>query len=352
MGNTMKAYALTGAKQWAVQELPIPAVTAPDEVLVKTKAVGVCGSDLEAWRGAHAHVQYPAVIGHEVVGEVVAVGEAVTDLKPGDRVAKESIEYCGKCYACRHGQPNVCRELKVWGFELDGGNREYFTSKADKLHRFSESIDWKYAAMIEPYTIAAQVNARANTQAGDIVLVHGLGPAGLAIADWAKRLGAVVVGSDMVPKRLELAKAFGIDHVVNAKEQDINKVVMELTGGEGANVIIEAAGVPVLLEQAPALISPAGRIVPITFNFNPTGISSGLINAKEASIIGSRLQVNKFPEMIRHLDEHLEHIKLLVTHVLPKEKIAEAFELAASRSPDVGKVVVSFEEENEVEKND
>lgn len=340
----MKAAILVAKNRFEIQQIERPEISLPTDVLVRTRAIGVCGSDLQAWNGVHNHVTMPAILGHEVVGEVVEVGSAVTDLTPGDRVALEPIEYCGHCYACRNGQPNVCRSLKVRGFELDGGHREYFIADHSKLHKFPSEIDWICASMIEPYTIAAQVNMRANTRPGDVVLIHGLGPAGLSIGDWAKRLSAVVIGSDMVDKRLDIARSFGFDYVLNPAETNISRFVHDLTDGEGANVIIEACGVTKLLTEAVDLISPAGRIVPITFHFEPTGISSGLLNAKEASIIGSRLQSGRFPVVIEHLSDHLDHIRQLVTHVLPFEQMNKAFALAASRDPAVGKVVVSLEE--------
>jgi len=344
MQGKMKKVILTGAKQFEIQEVDIPQIQASDEVLVKVKAVGICGSDLEAWRGHHPHVTFPVVPGHEFVGEVVEVGAAVTGIKAGDRVVKEPIEYCGHCYACTHGRPNVCKDLKVYGFALDGGHLEYFVSKADKVFKFPAAIDWKYAAMLEPYTIAAQVNERTGILTGDVVLVHGLGPAGIAIADWAKVNGATVIATDMVPKRLEMGALFGLDYVFDASKIDVKKKALEITGGEGPNVIVDTTGVPALTQEALVLVSPAGRIAAIAFNFNPTPLVTGLINAKEISYVGSRLQTYQFQKVIDNLDKYIENIKKMVTHVFPYTEINKAFELAASRDPEVCKVVVTYDE--------
>lgn len=344
MQGKMKKIMLTGAKQFEVFEVDIPQIQAPDEVLVKVKAVGVCGSDLEAWRGHHAHVTFPVVPGHEFVGEVIAVGEAVTDIKVGDRVVKEPIDYCGHCYACTHGQPNVCKELKVYGFEVDGGHLEYFVSKANKVFKFPETVDWKYAAMLEPYTIAAQVNQRTNVLPGDVVLVHGLGPAGIAVADWAKVNGATVIATDMVPKRLEMGELFGLDYVFDASKVDVKAKALEITDGEGPNVIVDTTGVPALTQEALELVSPAGRIASIAFNFSPTPLVTGWINVKEISYVGSRLQSYQFQKVIDKLDKHIDNIKKMVTHVFPYTEIEQAFELAASRDPKVCKVVVTYDD--------
>lgn len=338
----MKAVYMVGPQKLEIREVPVPEITNENEVLVRVRAVGVCGSDLTAWKGNHPHVKMPSIPGHEMVGEVAAVGSAVQNLKPGDHVVREPIDYCGRCYACTHGQPNVCRELKVWGFAVDGGHREYFVSDASKLFKFDKSIDFEVAAMIEPYTIAAQVNARAEIKAGDIVLIYGLGPAGMSIADWAKYHGATVIACDLIQKRLSMAQDFGFDYVLNSGTEDVAAKVMEITKGEGANVIIDAAGAPGILDNALDLLSPAGRIVPVAFNFNPSPVSFGDINIKEAKIVGSRLESAKFPVVIHELEAHSAHIRQQITHVFPMAEVQKAFETAASRDPQVGKVVVTY----------
>lgn len=342
--SKMQSVVLCSTQQFEIEERERVNITKPTEVLVKTKAVGVCGSDIEAWHGKHAHVTMPAVLGHEVVGEVVAIGDDVKNICLGDRVVLEPIEYCGTCYACRRGQHNVCKDLAVRGFKIDGGLQQYFVADESKLHKFSSDIDWEIAVMLEPYTIAAQVYSRASITEGDVVLVHGLGPAGICIADWAKYKGCTVIASDMVGKRLELAREFGIDYVVNPKETNIKELVAEITKGEGVNVVVEACGVNQLVTEAFEITSPAARIVPISFNFSvPTNFLSGLLNAKEISVIGSRLQSGQFPVVIREFEKHSDNIKKLVTHKFPFTQTNEAYTLAASRSPDVGKVVVMFE---------
>ena len=117
----MKAVYLTEPRKLEIREVPVPELKNDTDVLVKVHTVGVCGSDLTAWKGNHPDVKMPSIPGHEIAGEVVAAGKAVTKVKVGDRVIREPIEYCGTCYACRHGGPNVCRNLKVWGFALPGG---------------------------------------------------------------------------------------------------------------------------------------------------------------------------------------------------------------------------------------
>lgn len=340
--ETMKAVYLVEPFKLEVREVSTPKIERDTDVLVKVHTVGVCGSDLTAWKGNHPGMKMPSIPGHEIAGEVVAVGSAVTKVKVGDHVIREPIEYCGKCYACRHGHPNVCRELKVWGFASQGGHREYYVSNEDQVFPFDPSIPWEVAAMVEPYTIAAEVNDRAEVMKGDIVLIYGLGPAGMSIADWAKAKGATVIASDMVPKRLQMAKDFGIDYVFDGSKVDIAAEVMKITEREGVNVLIDAAGAPGIMDNAVDLISPFGRIVPVAFNFSPSPVVYAKINLKEARISGSRLEAGKFPVVIEALNRHKDHIQAQITHCFPMEQVNEAYQLAASRNPEVGKVIVKY----------
>ncbi len=340
--SMMKAVYLTAPKTFEIREVPTPELTGEKDVLVKVHAVGVCGSDLTAWRGDHPDVKMPSIPGHEIAGEVVAVGEKVSRVKVGDHVVRENIDYCGKCYACRHGRPNVCRNLKVMGFAAPGGHAEYYVCDESKVFAYDESISYEAASMAEPYTIAAEVSDRAEIMEGDYVLIYGLGPAGISIGDWAKALGARVIASDMVPKRLEMAKDFGFDYVFNGKETDVAAEVMKITDGEGVNVIIDAAGAPGIMDNAIDILSPFGRIVPVAFNFKPSPVVYAMINLKEARISGSRLQAGKFPIVVDALKRHEKHIEAQITHVYPVEEIAQAYETAASRNPEVGKVIVKY----------
>jgi L-gulonate 5-dehydrogenase len=339
----MKAAYLVQPRKFEIREVETPKICGERQVLVKTKAVGVCGSDLHAWNGAHKDVTMPAILGHEIVGEVVACGSAVTNVKVGDRVVREPIDYCGKCYACTHGRPNVCPDLKVWGFAHDGGHREYFVSECEKLYRFPDSVDWKVGAMIEPYTIAAEVNDRANICPGDTVMIHGLGPAGISVGDWAKYHGATVIASDVIPRRIATAQEFGLDYVLDAGKVNVAEEAMRITGGKGVNVLVDAAGFPGALDNALDLVSPLGRIVPLAINFASVPVNMTWVDLKEAAIVGSRLESGKFPVVIDELKAHEAHIRKLVTHTFPYTRINEAFELAASRNPDVCKIVVEYE---------
>lgn len=341
--ETMNAVYYVDDDVLEVREVSMPKLENDTDVLVKTKAVGICGSDLTAFHGKHPAVTRPSVPGHEFVGEVIAVGSAVTNVSVGDHVVRAPIDFCGKCYACTHGRPNVCKDLSVWGFAHDGGQREYFVSDCSKLFKFDKHIAWKHAAMIEPFTIAAECNDRAEVIAGDTVLIYGLGPIGIAIGVWAKRIGATVMGCDLLPSRIDMAKECGFDYAWNSREVDVDAEIMKITKGEGVNVLMEATGVKGLLDGAAEKVSPAGRILPVSFIFEDAKINYGLLNAKEIKVCSSRLAGPQQFEVVADAIREIEPaMKRMVTQEYPYQEVQAAFEKTASRDEDVCKIVVTY----------
>lgn len=339
----MKAFVIAGKGNCYFEEKPMPVLRDEHSVLVKTQAAGICGTDVHIYEGTHLQsAGKQRIPGHEFVGTVTEVGSAVKKFKPGDRVVHEPISYCGKCYACRHGSGNVCRDVQVTGCNMDGGFEEYFAADEAQWHLIPDWATWEQAALIEPYTIAAQTCSRARLLADDTVLIFGAGPIGLACADTAKHFGAKVIISEIIDKRLELARALGADLVVNPKETDVSEAVMGFTGGEGPNVVLECAGIPAFVPLALDLLSPAGRLVevaPSAFKLE----SGRPIMVKQLEIIGSRLQMNQFAPVIARYALYKENIGRMITDVFSFEDCGKAFERAASRDPNVGKVIVRFE---------
>lgn len=338
----MKALVFTGLHQMALEERPEPAGIGPGQALVRVRAVGICGSDLHIYNGKHSFAQYPIVPGHEVAGEVVRVGEAVTRLRPGDHVVLEPIHSCGECYACRKGQPNVCEHLRVTGAHHDGGCQEYYVEDEANWHPIPDSLRWEQAVMAEPYTIGAQVIARGKIGPLDTVLIHGAGPAGLIALDMAKEAGATVAVSELVEGRLALAREFGADLVIDARTQDPYEEIPRFTGGKAPTAVIDAAGVPDSFGKAVEALAPAGTIVTMTFSPVPTPARVDLITLKELNIVGSRLQTGRFPSVIAGLPGRLQRIDRMITHTFPLAQAEEAVRLADSRRADVGKVVITL----------
>ncbi len=339
----MKGIVVLEPGKMELKELPMPEITSPDQVLVRVKASGICGSDVHVYHGSNPYAKYPRVLGHEASGVIEAVGSDVHDLKKGDGVVFEPITYCGHCYACRSGRHNVCRELKVLGCSVDGTFREYAVVPRTQVYKYDTSkMSFVQAAACEPYTIGLQATSRGAVREGDLVLVHGAGPIGLILCNVAKSLGAKVIVSEPNEKRLAWAVKFGADWSVNPGKQDLHSFINELTGGEGVNVVFEAAGVPALIQDAVKILSPAGRFVPMTFGKELIPIDFQAINAKELTIAGSRHQFQKFPQVVNFLPEHLKEVDMLITHTFPATEFERAFSTLADSSSGARKVVLTF----------
>lgn len=338
----MKALQVVKPHEMRLIEKDAPSIERDDDVLVKVRATGICGSDVHILHGTSPVATYPRVIGHEVVGEVVETGRAATALRRGDRVILEPIEYCGKCYACRQGRGNVCRELKVKGVHADGGFQEFIVARESFLHLLPQGATFVQSVMIEPYTIGYQSNWRADVRAGDVVLIYGAGPVGLIALDRAKELGAVCYVSDVQESRLALAADFGADGTFNPAKENVEARIVEITGGMGPNVVFDAVGIPSILAGAVRIASVAGRVVSMGFTDEPAPISMLEITKKELTVVGTRLQTKKFQEVIRDFPNRLAKVDKLITHVFPFADYEKAFGLIEAKAPNLGKIVLTY----------
>lgn len=339
----MKAFVIRGREDCYFTDVEEPQITRDDDVLVQVKSAGICGTDLHIYMGEHTmSMGVDRIPGHEFAGEVLAVGPAVKELRPGDRVVHEPIAYCGKCYACRHGQGNVCRRLRVTGCNCNGGWQERYVAPEKQWHRLPDWITWKQAALIEPYTVAAQVCAQAQVEAGDWVLIHGGGPIGLMCCDTAVHFGAHVIVSEIAEGRLRLAKELGAAYAVDPRTSDLKALVDEVTDGEGVNVILDCAGLARMMNDNVSMLSPAGRFVPVAPI--PIHIDDPIpVMAKQLRIVGSRLQMNQFVPVISRYRLYENSIERMVTNTFPFEESDQAFAFANARNPETGKVVILFD---------
>jgi 2-desacetyl-2-hydroxyethyl bacteriochlorophyllide A dehydrogenase len=339
----MKAVQVQEPHNLTLFETEQPKVTNPSDVLVKVKRVGICGSDMHIYHGTNPLATLPRVVGHEVTGEVMEIGTGVIGLKVGDHVVVEPIRYCGECYACRKGRPNVCASLSVFGVHEDGGMREWFILPEKQLHAINRDLPWEEAVMAEPYTIGAQAVWRGGVEAGETVLIQGAGPIGICILKLAKLQGASVMITDLSEERLAFAKENGADVTVNAAREDVKQRVYDWTNGEGANVVIDAVCLPSTFELSIQAVSEAGNVVVLGFDERASQIPQLPITKKEVTITGSRLQTFQFPKVIELLNEgNLRH-NGLVTHTFPLDQVQEAFNFVEKHPDQVRKAIIVFD---------
>jgi L-iditol 2-dehydrogenase len=266
-GSTMLAAVYHGPDDLRVEGRPVPTV-GPGEALLRVMGASICGTDLRILHGGHR--MYPPgtvrVPGHELTGELVAVGSDVRGLRVGQRVFVAPNIGCGHCRQCLAGRNNLCPNYDAFGITLDGGFAEYMLITAPAILQgnvipIPDSMDPAVAALIEPFACVLHGQDALNIRPGDVVLVIGAGPIGIMHLLLAKLSGASkLIVSEMMPDRLEQARRFGADRAVNPGEQDLRSVVAEESGGEGADVVIVAAPSHRAQEEAVQLAAIRGRI--------------------------------------------------------------------------------------------
>ena len=259
--DKMNALVLHAVGDDRFEQVAKPAVT-PGEVLVRVGFCGVCGSDIPRTfvKGTY---HFPTICGHEFAGTVEAVGDGVDEYRPGDRVVIFPLLWCGQCPSCELGSYVMCSDYDYYGSRRDGGFAEYVSVPPKNLVPVPEGVSMEAASMTEPAAVAMHALKRAGGGfVGETVAIFGAGPIGLMAAQWARMMGArQVVVFDLIPEKLDMARDLGFPLAFNAKDCDAIEKINQLTGGHGAEVCVEGAGVPITLNQAVAAARAKGRVV-------------------------------------------------------------------------------------------
>lgn len=343
----MRSAPLVAPRRIELIETKAPEGPRQGELLVKMRAVGLCGSDLHWWGEGRIHstpAAYPQILGHEPVGEVVAAGQGVRDFKPGDRVAMEPSLTCGHCEFCRAGRHNLCVHSRFMGGpEAEGFLRDYVVVPADNAELIPEPLNWHEATLIEPVAELVHVYELAPVRVGHTVVVLGCGSiGGIAIA-MAKLAGAAeVLACDPVPHRQALARKMGADFVMDAVADDFLDAVLQRTAGRGADVVYDAAGTPETIQLGLRCTKSGGSYVligvPVPAAFN---VDLHTAMSRELRIQTIKRSNHKGCEAAALLAAGRIPTALL-THSLPLEKAQEGFELLSSYGDGVGKLVFDF----------
>lgn len=297
----MKAIVLETPGRLAPIELPEAAPPGPGEALVAIRRVGVCGTDLHAFRGVQPFFDYPRILGHELGVEVLEVGPGVADVAPGDRAAVEPYLNCGQCVACRRGKTNCCVALRTLGVHIDGGLRERLVVPASKLHR-SATLSFDQLALIETLGIGAHAVQRAAVEAGEWVLVRGAGPIGLAIIQFCLEAGANLIVQDVNPVRLDFcARHLGVALLLNGAED--RGRLLEWTSGDLPTAVFEATGNAASMAASPLDVAHGGRLVFVGLIQGDVPISDPHLHRREITLLASRNSTARDFQHIRTLVE-------------------------------------------------
>jgi threonine dehydrogenase-like Zn-dependent dehydrogenase len=339
----MKAARVIAPRNLEICEVPEPEIKSADEVLIKVKTAGICGSDIHIYHGTNPIATYPRVLGHEFAGEIVATGEGITDFMVGAHVVMDPVNGCGHCYPCSIGRPNVCSNIQVRGAHVDGGFQEYVVIPRKSVYKISQELPWEEAALVEPFSVSAQVVSRAEITPKDTVFIMGAGPIGLCILQAIKSIGAKCFISELREQRLQRAKEMGADLTINAAVEDVNEVVMAETAAAGVPVVVDTVCLPQTLEQALKLACPAGRVIVMGLTVKPSQISQLEIMKKELDVKGSRLNSNKFPTVIEWFEKKKVKPRMLISHVFHFRDTAAALEKAENHLDETCKIVLKFD---------
>ena len=340
----MKAALFHGSgKPLEVTEVPTPQPGA-GQILVKVAACGVCHTDLHYLdHNVPTFKAPPMILGHEPSGTVAGLGAGVKNFKEGDRVLLPAVLTCGTCFQCRSGRENICDNMVMFGNHVDGAYAEFVLAPAKDALSLPVEMPLEEASVIADAVSTpfhAVVN-RGQVRAGDNVVVFGCGGVGLNTVQIAAAVGATVIAVDIIPQKLELAKKFGAQAVINAKEVDrIDKVVKKMTGG-GADVAFEVIGNPKTIQDAFSCIRKGGRTVVVGYTDKMVELPASKIMFFEQEIIGSLgCRPVDYPKIIELARTGKIKIKELVTGRFPLDKINDAFDLLRSGDPGVLRSII------------
>lgn len=300
----MKAIRLEEPGRLASVQIDEPSAPQADEAMVRTHTVGICGTDISGYLGKFPFFSYPRILGHELGVEVVAVGSQVRNVQPGDRCSVEPYINNPASFASRRGCGNCCEDLQVLGVHTDGGLRERFVVRADKLH-VSRTLTYEQLALVETLAIGCHAISRAAPRTGEHLLIIGAGPIGLATLEFARLAGGRLTVMDMNPERLAFCqRVYGVENTVVFQGDGSELRQMQgITGGELFPVVIDATGSAASMSAALNYVAHAGTLVFVGITTQEIRFPHRLMHARELTIKASR---NALPDDFRHIIRLIE----------------------------------------------
>jgi L-iditol 2-dehydrogenase len=323
-------------------EIPLPG---DDEALLKMMKIGICGSDIHVYHGKHPYTRYPVTQGHEVSGQVVAVGKLVKHLTAGQKVTIQPQVVCGACYPCRHGKYNLCEALKVMGFQTTGAASRYFAVDAAKVTVLPDSMTFDEGAMIEPLAVGVHAARQAGDVTGMKAAVIGAGPIGILTAQALKGMGAAgVLVTDVLESRLDRALECGADYAVNTAVKPFGDTLIDCFGSDGADVIYDCAGNDITIGQAIRYARKGSAIILVAVFDGPAHIDLAALNDRELCLNTSMMYRNEdYMDAIRLVSEGKVALRPLMSGVFPFGDYQRAYEYIESNRDAVMKILIDVQ---------
>jgi 2-desacetyl-2-hydroxyethyl bacteriochlorophyllide A dehydrogenase len=340
----MKAIQLQEPRRFERVEIDEPAAPGPGEALVRTHRMGICGTDLGGYLGKMPFFKYPRIPGHELGVEVLEVGEGVTNVTPGDRCSIEPYMNCGECYPCRKGNSNCCQTLNVIGVMVDGGLRERFLIRADKLHP-SQKLTYEQLALVETLAIGCHATDRGAPREGDHVLIIGAGPIGLATLEFTRLTGATISVMDMVESRLAFCReTYRVPHTIRFTGDGSELEQMcQITGGDRYAVVTDATGHNGSMSDALNYCAHTGTLVYVGITTGEISFSHPTMHKPELTLKASRNALPAdFGRIIGLIEDGTINTAPWITHRTSFEAMIDEFESYTKPETGVIKAVVEI----------
>ena len=341
----MKALVLNQYNQLDFQDLP-PPQPARDEVLVAVRACGICGSDVHGMDGSTGRRRPPLVMGHEAAGVIAQLGGDVQGWREGDRVTFDSTLSCGVCPPCRSGRINLCDNRRVLGVSCDeyrrnGAFAEYVTVPRQILYRLPDELSFARAAMVEPVSVAVHAVGRTRIRLNDTAVVVGAGMIGLLLLQALRAAGcSQIIVVDVAPGRLELARRLGATATLRADSDDPLPALLALTGGRGADVVLEAVGIAATVRFAIAAARKGGQVT-LVGNLSPNvELPLQAVVSRELTLNGSCASSGEYPACLDLIARGTIDVDCLTSAVAPLADGAAWFKRLYDREPGLMKVIL------------
>jgi L-iditol 2-dehydrogenase len=316
-----------------------------NEVLIQTRRIGICGSDIHVYHGMHPYTSYPVVQGREVSGLIAEVGSQVDGLSVGDKVTFTPQVTCGTCYPCTHGMHHICESLKVMGFQTGGAAQEFVAVDADKVLKLPDHVTLDQAAMVEPVSVAVHALARAKEDLqGKQVLVLGAGTIGNLVAQVAQASGAkAVMITDISEYKLNMAAECGINYVLNPNQADLGQAILRDFGPDRADLIMECVGVQETITDAIEHARKGTTIVVVGVFGKKPEVDLGLVQDRELSLVGTLMyQKRDYQRAIELVAGGKLCLDQMITHRFAFDEYPEAYEAIESSNGHYMKVMMEL----------
>lgn len=331
--NSMLAYIKRGTKDKpGFEKIPIPKVR-EDEVLIEVKSALICGTDLLVYNGLLDETIYPLVLGHEFSGEIVEKGSNVSDFEVGDRVVANAVKYCRKCFFCKTGRWNLCKNFKHLGIHCDGCFANYVALPDFCVTRIPEDMEYDVASATGPVALVYHAMAKVSIMPSSVVVVSGPGPIGMISTQLAIISGAKVINTGMSVDawRLERSEQLGA-MVVDVEKENLRDKVMEISDGEGADIFIETSGAPII-QQGFDILKSGGEALLIGYSPKPQPINALDVVFRELTLKGSSgYNYETWKMGLEIVAEHPSIAKSIISHVFSFDELEKGFQVMLDRT--------------------